>query len=140
MLIGINLSDSVTGIVFSREELVVDEEKNTIDYYDEPEGTEEEPRRTVIPEEEIPPPPQDWMSSPITKTILWLILLGIVAVLIWKAPGWIEYMKAHPYGTSIGIFLLAVFAIIMLFAYWRYRAKGWIGQSNWDTRRKRRPE
>ena len=118
----------------------MDEEKRTIDYYDEPEGTEEQPRRKVIPEEEIPPPPQDWMSSPVTRTILWVILLGIIAVLIWKAPGWIAYAQAHPFGASLTGFLVVALIVILLFSYWRYRAKGWVGQSNWDTRRKKRPD
>jgi len=116
----------------------VDEERPSVDYYDEPEGTEERPRRKVIPEEEVPPPPRDWISHPVTRAILWLILLAAVVGLIWKTPEWITYMREHPFGASLAGILILVAIFILFFSYWRYRAKGWVGQSNWDTRRKRK--
>ena len=118
----------------------MDEEKPVPDLYDELERTSTQAGPKVIPEEEIPPPPRDWVSHPVTKTILWLVVLAIVAGLIWKAPAWIAYAREHTYGAGLVAFLAAAAVILILFGYWRYRAKGWVGQSNWDTRRKRRPE
>ena len=97
-------------------------------------------RKVLLPQE-VPPPPRDWVSHPVTKSIGWLILLGIAVVAGWRAPYWWNYVKEHSFEASIvGVALFAgIFLII--FAFWRVRALGERGDAYWyiesSKRRKR---
>ena len=104
--------------------------------YDIPESSK---NKVNINPEDIPPPPRDWTAHPITKTIFWLVILGIIAVCAVMGPGIIEYAKGHRLGTALTGIAVLVFIFLMAFAYWKYRAVGESATTYWDTERKKKP-
>lgn len=87
---------------------------------------------------EYPPPPGDWVSHPITRLILALILLGFVGVLIWKWDAWLEYVRTYPYGMGLAAFVVIVLIFLIGFSYWRFRAVGEAGITYWSTDKKKK--
>jgi thiol:disulfide interchange protein len=92
-----------------------------------------EKKKVFLPEE-VPPPPGDWLSHPFTKILGFLILIAIVAAIALRWSAWWGYVVAHPYGTSITVFVIAALVVILLMAYWRARTRGKRDEKYWDTR------
>ncbi len=99
----------------------------------------ESEKKTVVPQD-FPPPPRDWTGHHATRAVLFFIVAGIIAALIWKGGEWLDYLKAHPFGAGVAIFCVILVIGIIAFAYWRHRAIGSLGERYWDTDRKRKPK
>jgi len=94
---------------------------------------------TTTDPEDYPPPPADWVSHPVTRLVLALILLGIVAGIVIKWSVWLAYIHEHPFGAGLtGFILLAIIGMIT-FSYWRFRTMGDLADRYWDTKRKIKP-
>jgi len=90
------------------------------------------------PPEEIPPPPGDWTGHPVTRGMLAIILLALIALLAWKTPVWLVYAQDHPFGAGVAAFILIMLVVVVAMVFWRWRAVGDVGMRYWDTERKRR--
>lgn len=102
-------------------------------------GTLEKSRKSGIEPEDFPPPPSDWTSHRITRITGLVIFLALIGLGIWKGQAIIGYIKAHPFGAGLTIFVIIVVIALIAVAYWKHRTQGDLGMRYWDTSRKKRP-
>lgn len=113
------------------------EKKKPSDYKAAMRGISTTREKTSQPED-IPPPPSDWVSNRITKLIGIIFLLLLIGLGIWKGTAILEYIKAHPFGAGLTIFVIVAAIALISVAFWKHRSVGDLGMRYWDTDRKKR--